>query len=196
MSKTNFQPTGGIRLHELAEVAHELRERGADLAMFDDERLWVSVGFLTVRRLLDVCFMFPPPTHFFHANYDLREGHQGGKRRCGNGKQKVIDGSASFCVALPSFVVAVVVVGSLLSLLPAHLLSLESPFSFVLKCRLGGRLFVFNPRFFCSTLAPRVCSPPVRLARHTFIHPNPSPLNYCLLHLSSDASNERSTAEL
>jgi hypothetical protein len=36
---TDLEPAGGVRLHDLAHVAHELRERGANLAMLDHEGL-------------------------------------------------------------------------------------------------------------------------------------------------------------
>jgi hypothetical protein len=37
--RVNLQPCRSVRLHNFADVASELGERGADMAMFYDERL-------------------------------------------------------------------------------------------------------------------------------------------------------------
>ena len=37
---SHLQPCRGVRFHDFADVASELGERGADMAMFYDKRLW------------------------------------------------------------------------------------------------------------------------------------------------------------
>ena len=62
MLNAHLETARRIRLHNLSEVAHELGEGGADLAMLDDEGLGVAVAVWRVRRL-DVCPCFASPAH-------------------------------------------------------------------------------------------------------------------------------------
>ena len=58
---TYLETTSGIWFHDLAKVANELGERGADLAMLDDEGSRSIVGI--VLGHLDMCSVFSPTCH-------------------------------------------------------------------------------------------------------------------------------------
>ena len=61
--EVNLQPCRSVRLHNFADVASELGERGADIAMFNDKRLGKVVRGSRRLYSLQVSAIFPSASH-------------------------------------------------------------------------------------------------------------------------------------